>query len=216
MDEHSGDVFAGEGVRGIRDEETCLACRDWLVRGRDGLSRRRGGLEWNHLSDSTVTGHHALQTTTLAGSTVMGPEPGATRCARRGPGRAGAQVARVGAYLERLHAGLGHFVDVCVCVFLKPFVLRSRLVLRGREGRQGKAGCDCCLSSVARWFCGGEKACDGGPPSSGNLAPSGPGQEKTPPEPSMDLRPATVQRARKTGVEKNWGVFRRSAASCLC
>lgn len=97
--EHSRDVFAGEGVRGVRDEETCLRRRHRLVPRRVRVLR-------GSLIDSPCRLHRHRSPRTrqmvISTSTVMVSNWGQVRCARLAPGAT--------TYLEGLHAGLSHFV----------------------------------------------------------------------------------------------------------
>lgn len=79
-DEHSGDVFAREGVRGVRDEETCLQSRQGLAPGRIRLAEKPGQARVRFTlptAPSPVTTHCKEVSIQHCDS----PGAGATRCA---------------------------------------------------------------------------------------------------------------------------------------
>ena len=97
--EHSRDVFAGEGVSGVRDEKTCLPRRHRLVPRQVRVSR-------GSLFDSPCRQHRHRSPRTaqkvVSTSTVMISNWRQARCACLAQGAT--------TYLEGLHAGLSHFV----------------------------------------------------------------------------------------------------------
>lgn len=53
---HCGDVFAGEGIGGVGDEQACLSVPCKYADQRDLFER-----DYSHLSDSTITCDDALK-----------------------------------------------------------------------------------------------------------------------------------------------------------